>query len=151
MRKHRAEEQSHQFCPLFHDPCGHIICQNFLVSSPHLMLSLASVKVTTPTFVLSSFSISFLFTFISQPVSHISSIIQNYISTSFIWWEREKPLRETWDWAVKLEFQAGINLAGYVHINMLIIFSVEGHAGCVTPVTFKRTQYKAHVLSLGNM
>ena len=55
----------------------------------------------------------------------------------------------TWDWAVKLEFQAGINLAGYVHINMLIICSMMGHVVCGKTVTFKRTQCKGTCVCIG--
>ncbi|MEQ2229568.1 hypothetical protein ILYODFUR_020240, partial [Ilyodon furcidens] len=45
----------------------------------------------------------------------------------------------TRDWAVKLECQAGINLAAYVHINTFIIWCTEeGHMVGGTPTDIQK-------------
>lgn len=141
-------EQFQQFCPLYHNPCSHDLCQYFLRLTPQLKLSLASITFTITVCVPSCFFCFLLLQF-HQPncQSCICSIIQNYIFLSSS--DKEKPqptaaaeTASTWDWAVKLECQTGINLAGYVHINMLIIGSMGRHVVCGTPVTLKRTQCK---------
>ena len=78
--------------------------------------------------------------FLSLWVSSASQSVMRPLNNSelyfsfFLWWRSCSLLvpaetGKTLDWAVKLECQAGINLPGYVHINMLIICSVEMHCG----------------------
>lgn len=136
------EELFGRLCPRYDDPWRHISCQSALVlnPSPNVITAISQRHFT---------DFCFFFCFpplhFNQPSRHSDHFNNSepYFSF-FVWGGPDKgtycllmllrPETGPWNWSARQE------LTWYVHINILIICSMEGHGGCGTLVTFKRTQ-----------
>lgn len=129
------------FIHLLHSPSSHIWCQYFLAStsSTTLIVDISHFHYNNFCSLFPVFYLPFQFHQLACQ-SCICSIIQNYI---FLSSSDKGKITARWcstrDWAVKLECQAGINLAAYVHINTLIICSKkEGHVVRSSPTDIQK-------------